>query len=86
MSKQDPVTRAEAWALLPNVMFWCTRWVWETSLSTLLLTTIVWLTLALGDHDGLKPWVEFGLLWGISALNSTVRNRSSSRTFPHTNR
>lgn len=63
---------AWAWALLPNVMFWCTRWVWETSLSTLLLATIFWLTLTLEDRDGVKPWLWFGLLWGIAALNSTV--------------
>jgi len=64
------------------VMFWCTRWVWETSLSALLLTTIFWLALTMEDRpdkdrpdndwDGIKPWIEFGLLWGIAALNSTV--------------
>ena len=62
---------AWAWAVLPNVMFWSTRWVWETSLSTLLLTTIFWLALTLEDRDGWLPWVEFGLLWGLAALNST---------------
>jgi len=64
------VGSAWAWALLPNVMFWCTRWVWETSLSALLLTTIFWLALSLEDRDGWLPWFEFGLLWGIAALNS----------------
>jgi len=34
-------------------MFWCTRWVWETSLSALLLATIFWLALTLEDRDGL---------------------------------
>ena len=24
------------WALLPSLMFWCTRWIWETSLAALL--------------------------------------------------
>jgi hypothetical protein len=66
------VGSAWAWALLPNVMYWCTKWVWETSLSALLLATIVWLTLTLEDRDGWPPWVQFGLLWGIAALNSTV--------------
>jgi 4-amino-4-deoxy-L-arabinose transferase-like glycosyltransferase len=60
-----------AWALLPNVMFWCTRWIWETSLSTLLLTTIFWLALTLEDREGWAPWCEFGLLWGMVALTST---------------
>jgi 4-amino-4-deoxy-L-arabinose transferase-like glycosyltransferase len=70
-SEKVAVGSAWAWALLPNVMFWCTRWVWETSLSALLLATIFWLALTLEDRDGLLSWIEFGLLWGIVALNST---------------
>lgn len=65
------VGSAWAWALLPNVMFWCTRSVWETSLSALLLAVIFWLALTLEERDGLLPWIEFGLLWGIVALNGT---------------
>jgi 4-amino-4-deoxy-L-arabinose transferase-like glycosyltransferase len=71
-SEQVAVGSAWAWALLPNVMYWSTKWVWETSLSALLLATIVWLTLVLEDRDGWLPWFQFGLLWGIAALNSTV--------------
>jgi hypothetical protein len=53
-------------------MYWCTRWVWETSLSALLLAVIFWLALTMEERDGMKPWLWFGLLWGIAALNSTV--------------
>lgn len=70
-SEKVAVRSAWAWALLPNVIFWCTRWIWETSLSALLLATVVWLTLTLEERDGSWPWLEFGLLWGIIALNST---------------
>src|SRR5579863_4630701 len=70
-SEKVALGSAWAWALLPNVMFWCTRWIWETSLSALLLATVIWLTLTLEERDGLRPWIEFGLLWGIVALNST---------------
>jgi 4-amino-4-deoxy-L-arabinose transferase-like glycosyltransferase len=69
-SEKVAVGSAWAWALLPNVIFWCTRAVWETSLSALLLATIFWLALTLEDRDDLRPWAEFGLLWGIAALNS----------------
>jgi len=69
-SEKVAVGSAWAWALLPNVMFWCTRSIWETSLSALLLAAIVWKTLMLEERDGLRPWVEFGLLWGVAALNS----------------
>jgi hypothetical protein len=71
-SEKVAVGSGWAWALLPNVMFWCTRWIWETSLSALLLSVIIWLALTLEDREGMLPWFEFGLLWGVAALNSTV--------------
>jgi len=70
-SEKVALISAWAWASLPNVMFWCTRAVWETSLSALLLAMIFWLALTLEERDGWLPWIEFGLLWGIVALNST---------------
>lgn len=70
-SEKVAVGSAWAWALLPNVMFWCTRAVWETSLAALLLANIFWLALTLEDRDGWIPWVQFGFLWGITALSST---------------
>jgi 4-amino-4-deoxy-L-arabinose transferase-like glycosyltransferase len=70
-SERVAVGAAWAWALLPNVMFWCTRAVWETSLSGLLLATVFWLALTLEDHDGWLPWLEFGVLWGLVALSGT---------------
>jgi hypothetical protein len=71
-SEKVAIGSSWAWALLPNVMYWCTKWVWETSLSALLLTTLLWLAVELEDREGWLPWFEFGLLWGIAALNSTV--------------
>ena len=70
-SEKVAIGSAWAWALLPNVLFWCTRAVWETSLAALLLTTIFWLSLTLEDRDGWMPWFQFGFLWGITALSST---------------
>ena len=69
-SEKVAVGAAWAWALLPNVIFWCTRAVWETSLSALLLATLIWLALTLEEREGLWPWFEFGVAWGIAALNS----------------
>jgi hypothetical protein len=71
-SENVAVGSAWTWALLPYAMSWCTRWVWETSLSALLVALIFWLALTMGDREGLWPWFEFGLLWGIAALTSTV--------------
>ena len=71
-SEKVAVGSAWTWALLPYVMYWCTRWVWETSFSALLLSVIFWLTLTLEDREGSTPWIQFGLLWGVAALNSTI--------------
>jgi hypothetical protein len=70
-SEKVAVGSAWAWALLPNVMFWCTRYVWETSLSALLMAIVFWLALTLEGREGWLPWFEFGLLWGVAAVNNT---------------
>jgi 4-amino-4-deoxy-L-arabinose transferase-like glycosyltransferase len=70
-SEKLAIWTAWLWAVLPPVMYWCTRWVWETSLAALLLALIFWLTLDLEERNGLKPWLEFGLLWGIAGLTNT---------------
>jgi 4-amino-4-deoxy-L-arabinose transferase-like glycosyltransferase len=70
-SEKVAVWSAWLWAVLPPVMYWCTRWVWETSLATLLLAVSFWFALTLEEKDGWKPWLWFGLLWGISALTNT---------------
>lgn len=64
------VWSAWAWALFPTVMYWCVRWVWETSLAALLLALIFWLALKLEELNGLAPWIGFGLLWGVAALTN----------------
>jgi hypothetical protein len=64
---------AWAWALLPYTMYWAVRWVWETSLTTFLLTTAFWLALELADAPRsrmLTLWLWFGLLWGGIALTN----------------
>jgi 4-amino-4-deoxy-L-arabinose transferase-like glycosyltransferase len=64
------VWTAWTWALLPPIIFWCTRWVWETSLAALLLAIIFWLTLVMEEGDDLRSWLGFGLLWGVTALTN----------------
>lgn len=71
-SEKVAVWTSWTWALLPSVIFWCTRWVWETSLAALLLAIIFWLTLEMEGKDGLKPWLRLGLIWGIAALTNTA--------------
>jgi hypothetical protein len=63
------------WALYPAAMQYAVRWVWETSLSTLLFTSAFALTLRMHQRSPDRPgrfavreWVLFGLIWGAIAL------------------
>src|SRR5579863_39232 len=58
-SEKVAVWTAWTWALLPSVMYWCARWVWETSLATLLLTVIFFLTLEIADAESIHPKTWF---------------------------
>ena len=70
-SEKVAVWTAWVWALLPSVMYWCTRWVWETSLAALLLALISWLTLKMEGLEGINPWTGFCVLWGVAGLTNT---------------
>lgn len=70
-SEKVAVWTAWTWAILPSVMYWCTRWVWETSLAAFLLALIFWLTLQMEELAGTMPWIAFGILWGMAGLTNT---------------
>jgi len=58
------------WACGVFFMRWSTTAVWETSLSTLLLTIVFLQALRLATNPDWKAWARFGLVWGITALTS----------------
>src|SRR3974390_369414 len=58
------------WALLPYVIYWSVRWIWETSLTALLFTLAFTLTVEMEGDDRLTSWVGFGLLWGVIGLTN----------------
>jgi 4-amino-4-deoxy-L-arabinose transferase-like glycosyltransferase len=58
------------WAFFPYSIALSNVVVWETSLTTLLVTLLVLLTLKLERSKNLGAWVGYGLLWGVSALTS----------------
>jgi hypothetical protein len=61
---------AWTWALLPYAIYWPVRVVWETSLSTFLLSLALLLTLRIGQEQitHARAWIELGLIWGVIAL------------------
>lgn len=69
-SRNVGLASAWIWAVAPPAMYWATHWVWETAVSTFLLTWLIWITLSLEDSEGIRAWLGFGILWGIAALTN----------------
>lgn len=59
---------AYAWALNPYIWYWSIHWIWDTTLTPLLLACVFLLALELQDWLGLRGWIWFGVLYGIGAL------------------
>jgi 4-amino-4-deoxy-L-arabinose transferase-like glycosyltransferase len=58
------------WALLPYVIYWSVRWIWETSLTALLFSLAFMLTVEMEGDNRLTSWVGFGVLWGVIGLTN----------------
>jgi 4-amino-4-deoxy-L-arabinose transferase-like glycosyltransferase len=59
---------AYAWALNPYIWYWSIHWIWDTTLTPLLLALIFLIALQLEDWRGFWGWVIFGSLWGVGGL------------------
>jgi 4-amino-4-deoxy-L-arabinose transferase-like glycosyltransferase len=58
------------WALLPYIMYWSVRWIWETSLTALLLSLAFMLTVEMEGDSRITSWIGFGVLWGVIGLTN----------------
>ncbi|HLZ42757.1 MAG TPA: glycosyltransferase family 39 protein [Candidatus Sulfotelmatobacter sp.] len=59
---------ARVWALLPWFWYWSVHWLWDTTLTPLILSLIFLVALELQEWRGIRGWILFGVLWGIGAL------------------
>lgn len=59
---------AWAWAFFPNAIILPFNWIWNTSLSALLVATLVWATLLLAKSERWHDWCGYGLLWGFTLM------------------
>ena len=62
------ILAAWLWAFLPYAVFFPVAWIWDTSLSALVLSVALWATYAIDSHSEQRPWCGFGVLWGFAAL------------------
>lgn len=61
------------WALMPFSIYLASGFVWDTCITTLLLTLLFLCTLRLKDHPGTNwAWLGFGAFWGFAALTNPV--------------
>lgn len=58
------------WALLPYIIYWSVRWIWETSLTALLFSLAFMLTVEMEGDDRVSSWMGFGVLWGVIGLTN----------------
>ncbi|MGB7845533.1 MAG: glycosyltransferase family 39 protein [Candidatus Acidiferrum sp.] len=60
------------WAIFPSGILLPFEWIWDTSLSALLATALLWATLQLADSSRRRDFALYGLLWGLSLLTNPV--------------
>src|SRR6202522_3229814 len=58
------------WAVFPNAILIPYEWIWDTSLSALLMALILWGTLELPDALRWRPWILYGALWGFALMTN----------------
>lgn len=63
-------TSAWMWSFLPAAIFFPTQWVWDTSLSALLLTMMIWATYEVRESVRTRVWGWYGGLWVFAILTN----------------
>jgi len=56
------------WALLPKAIFFSVMWVWDTSLSALVLCVCLLATYSVAECPSARSWAGYGAFWGFSTL------------------
>jgi len=59
-----------AWAFFPYAIYLSVDWIWETCLTTLLLSLLFLISLRIEQSTKLTAWTGFGFLWGVTALSN----------------
>jgi 4-amino-4-deoxy-L-arabinose transferase-like glycosyltransferase len=68
VGEQTGFWAALTWAVFPWFGHWSVNWVWEISLSALLLAFLFWCALCVVETDNKKAWLGFGALFGFCLL------------------
>ena len=78
-SRRTALWAAWIWALYPAIIQYAVKWIWETSLSTMLFAWVLVLGMRMRGTGELPPsmhrardWALFGLLWGAIAMTNPM--------------
>jgi len=58
------------WAVFPSGVMMPFEWIWDTSLSALLVVMILWATLELEESEGWFEFGAYGVLWGLALMTN----------------
>jgi 4-amino-4-deoxy-L-arabinose transferase-like glycosyltransferase len=61
---------AWVWVFLPTATKFPIQWVWDTSLSALLLALLCLATLRISERTGMRSWLGYGLLWALGVMTN----------------
>jgi len=64
------VASAWIWVFLPAGVIMPFEWIWDTSLSVLLASTLLYTTLRIAQSPKLWLWLTYGALWGVTLLTN----------------
>jgi hypothetical protein len=64
------IVSAWLWVFLPAGVMMPFEWIWDTSLSVLLATTLLWMTLRISESAKRSFWLIYGLLWSVALLTN----------------
>ena len=69
-SRNVAIATAWLWVFLPAGIVMPFEWIWDTSLSVLLATTLVWMTLLIAESSNKKLWLAYAILWAFALLTN----------------
>jgi Dolichyl-phosphate-mannose-protein mannosyltransferase len=69
-SRTVAIATAWLWVFLPAGIMMPFEWIWDTSLSVLLATTLLCMTFHISNSASPKRWLAYGLLWAIALLTN----------------
>ena len=69
-SRTVAIATAWLWVFLPAGIMMPFEWIWDTSLSVLLASTLLCMTFHISHSASPKRWLAYGLLWAIAFLTN----------------